>query len=333
MSGQDEPDQQPVYNKIADYVALARPDHWVKHAFVLPGSVLAIMLSPTALDVVGLLADLLFGLLSACLIASANYVMNEWLDAHSDRSHPVKRHRPAAAGRVSGPLVAVEYFVLLTCGLWISSGLSLPFFVTSVVFALSALVYNAPPLRAKDRAVLDVITESFNNPLRLLLGWFVVSHQTLPPLSALVFYWCGGAFLMTVKRLAEWRSMAANERLSDLFAYRRSFRVYSEGSLTQLSFLYGMLSAFFLGAFLIKYRAEYVVLFPLLALLFTYYLRLGLREKSLAQAPEKLLRDRTLVFLLILLWVTFVTASLVDVPFFQWAAKSEIPVIPAMDAW
>src|SRR5258708_16297192 len=39
----------------------------------------------------------------SCLLASSNYVLNEILDARTDREHPVKRRRPIPSGRVRIP--------------------------------------------------------------------------------------------------------------------------------------------------------------------------------------------------------------------------------------
>jgi hypothetical protein len=54
---------------------------------------------------------------------------------------------------------------------------------------------------------------------------------------------------------------------------------------------YAVCSSFFLGIFLIKYRIEFLLTFPLFALLFTWYLAIGLKPDSGAQAPEKLYRE------------------------------------------
>ena len=88
---------------LADLVAIARPDHWFKNVFMLPGAALALVLTDDA--VAPELVYLLLGVVSTCLIASANYTINEWLDAEFDRHHPVKRFRPSAAGRVSATTV------------------------------------------------------------------------------------------------------------------------------------------------------------------------------------------------------------------------------------
>lgn len=75
--------------RIGDYVRIARPDYWVKNVFVLPGSATAVVL--TNATFIDALAPTLIALLSVCVIASANYVINEWFDSEFDRHHPVKK--------------------------------------------------------------------------------------------------------------------------------------------------------------------------------------------------------------------------------------------------
>jgi len=86
---------------------------------------------------------------------------------------------------------------------------------------LMGVAYNIPPLRTKEWAYLDVLTESVNNPIRLLLGWFAVIDDAVPPVSLAISYWMAGAFFMATKRFAEYRSIGDPVIASD---YRSSFK-------------------------------------------------------------------------------------------------------------
>jgi 4-hydroxybenzoate polyprenyltransferase len=298
-----------------DYVAMARPDHWLKHVFILPGVVLAFISRPAALDMVA--ARIAIGLASACLAASANYVINEWLDADTDRHHPSKSRRPAVTKRLSAAVVGAEYVGLVLAALLSASTVSRLFLYCCIAFLVSGLVYNVPPLRTKDRAYLDVLSEALNNPIRLTLGWAMVSPSTLPPSSLLLGYWMGGAFLMAVKRLAEHRRAEATGALPDLASYRRSFGVYDDVRLTISSFLYAQLAAFFLAVFLVKYRIEYLLSMPVFAALFATYLHVGLKPDSTAQHPERLLRERGLVVVVLVLVAILALLTWVDIPMLE----------------
>jgi 4-hydroxybenzoate polyprenyltransferase len=295
-----------------DYVALARPGHWVKHIFILPGIVLAELLrGHSLLDSAGAIA---LGLLSAGLIASANYVLNEWLDAASDAFHPTKSHRPAVAKRLSPGLVRTEYLALAAFGLLLAALVSTLFLIVSGVFLLSGWIYNVRPVRAKDVPYVDVLTESVNNPIRLTLGWAMLETSTLPPGSLLGGYWMGGAFLMAVKRLAEYRAAATAGALDVLGQYRKSFGRYTESSLLTSALVYSMLSGFFVAVFFVKYRIEYLLALPVLAALFGTYLSVGLKRHSTAQTPERLIRETALVLVVALLVAALIALTLIDLP-------------------
>ena len=66
-----------------------RPQQWIKNAFVWAGFLFAReWRDPT------LTAHVAAAFIAFCLLASAVYVGNDWLDRASDRTHPVKRHHP-----------------------------------------------------------------------------------------------------------------------------------------------------------------------------------------------------------------------------------------------
>lgn len=295
-------------NRVASYLRVARPDHWFKNVFMLPGVALAaIFLGDWSLF---FSSATICALVSLCLLASANYTINEWLDASFDRFHPVKKDRPSVTGDVKGSLIVVQYISLACAGLLLAWNLSPAYTLFSVLFLLMGLAYNVPPIRLKDRVYLDVLTEAINNPLRLVLGWVAILPGSLPPSSILLAYWMGGAFLMGVKRFAEYRYIDDPDRAA---LYRRSFAVYNSDSLLLSAFFYALCASFFLAIFLIKYRIEFLLSFPLFAALFTWYLALGMRPDSPAQNPEKLFRERAFMGFVVLLIAIVSLLFVVDI--------------------
>ncbi|NUQ62882.1 MAG: UbiA family prenyltransferase, partial [Pirellulales bacterium] len=283
------------------------------NVFMLPGVLLALILAPQAIGL-GLMVHMAVGVISVCLVASANYVINEYLDAQFDRFHPIKRLRPCVSGAIRGRWVAVEYLLFGAAGLGLAAWIGPQFLGLAGVLLLMGVLYNVRPFRTKDRQYLDVLSESVNNPLRFLLGWSIVLGQAYPPSSILITYWMGGAFLMGIKRYSEYRAIADPDRAG---LYRRSFRYYTEASLLLSSFFYALVSSFFLGIFLIKYRIEFLLTFPLFALLFTWYLAMGMKEDSAAQAPEKLFRERRFMAFTAALGVAVLALFYVDIPWLR----------------
>jgi len=294
------------------YVGIARPSHWIKNVFMLPGAAVALVITPHLSMSLPLAAAA--AIVSVCLLSSANYTINEYLDREHDRFHPLKNRRPGALGLLDPRLVLLQYCTLAACGLMLAWTVNQPFLLTGICLLVMGLAYNLAPLRTKDRAYLDVLSESINSPIRFLLGWFMVTAVLLPPSSVLFAYWMGGAFLMAVKRYAEYRSIGDAARAA---YYRRAFARYSERALLLSSFFYALCAAFFIGIFLIKYRIEFVLTFPLFATLFTWYLAIGLRQDSAAQAPEKLYRESAFMAFAGLTFLVALFMLTVDLPFLR----------------
>ena len=279
---------------VGPYVAIARPDHWFKNVFMALGVVLAYFYQlnhPELAFRYGLL-QVAWGVMAVCLVASSNYVINEILDAPTDRNHPVKRYRPVPAGRVDLRAAYLEWLLLAAVGLGMAAVLNWPFFFSALALWAMGLVYNVPPVRTKEVPYVDVLSESVNNPLRLMLGWFAVTASQVPPVSLTISYWMIGAFFMATKRFAEYRSIAEPETAA---AYRSSFRHYDEGRLIQSMFFYATASALFLGVFIIRYHLELILSIPLIAGFFGCYMRVALKPDSPVQSPERLYRERGLM--------------------------------------
>jgi len=297
---------------IGDYLKLARFDHATKHVFILPGILLALVLRGA--QNANLLTHVGLGLICAVTIASANYVINEWLDRDFDRHHPTKSARVSVNVALNPALVYALWVGFLAVGLiaaYLSSWLML---AVAVVFGMQGVVYNVPPIRSKDRAFLDVISESINNPLRLLIGWAMIDAWTLPPSSVVLAYWLGGAFLMAAKRFSEYREIVGSHGIELLVRYRKSFGGYTEASLFVSTFLYALLSVGLFSVFLTKYRVEYILSLPFLCILFAVYMALSLGRGSVAQAPEKIFTSRLLMLAAIAFAGSVVLLTFVDLP-------------------
>jgi len=317
---------------LKEYIAVIRPDNWVKNVFMVPGMLFALSVFHTPFDL-DLALKIVIGIVSICLIASSNYVINEYLDKSFDKFHPLKKNRSSVVSVINPVILYAEYALLAVVGLSLAYFVSIKFLSMAFFLLVMGVIYNVKPFRSKDRVFLDVLSESVNNPIRFAAGWFIFSPSlglpntkwdlnwinTFPPISIIIAYWMGGAFLMATKRFAEYRLIADPAVAGQ---YRRSFKYYSENSLLVSMFFYAITSAFFLGIFLIKDRIELLVSFPFFALLFSWYLKIGLLTDSPVQGSEKLYTRKWFMLYLILFTILLCTLMFVKIPWLHWFLKN-----------
>lgn len=292
------------------HLAIARFDHWIKNIFVLPGVVIAMMADPSR-DWRTIVVPAVVGLLSVGFIASANYVINELLDAAFDRLHPTKRDRPIPRGEVNVAVAYWQYLFLLVLGIFLGSLVSMPFMWTVAGLAAMGIVYNVRPIRSKEIAYVDVLSEAINNPIRMLAGWYIVDPPAFPPASLLLSYWMVGCYFMGLKRFAELRNI--NDRATAI-AYRRSFRHYDATRLLVSINFYAAAAMLFFGAFAMRYRLELILAFPLVALVMAVYFAIAFKPDSAAESPEKLYREPALVVSVLLCGAVMSVLCFVRIP-------------------
>jgi len=300
-----------------------RIDHWFKNVFVLPGIIAAIGVD-AAQAKSGLWTRILVGLISICLVASSNYVINEVLDAASDLSHLIKRRRPVPSGLVSVPLAYVQWIALMVTGVALGLLVSKAFAITVFMLWVMGCIYNIPPIRSKDVPYIDVLSEAVNNPLRMLAGWFIGSTMSIAPASLLLSYWMVGCYFMAIKRYAEYREIGDR---STAAAYRKSFAFYTPERLIVSVMFYGSAAMLFLGAFVMRYRLELILAFPLVALVMAIYLDLSFKKDSAVQRPEGLYREPRLMAAVIVCSIAMAALMLVDIPLMQVIFSPTAPTV------
>jgi decaprenyl-phosphate phosphoribosyltransferase len=293
------------------HLQIMRLDHSIKNIFVIPGIVVPLSILRTPLLSVPLLRSILVGFVATTLIACSNYVLNEVLDAPFDRLHPKKQNRPAAQGLVNVPIAYAQWILMMVAGMALSFTISRQFAFAAGTLWIMGCLYNIPAFRTKDKVYLDVLSESVNNPLRMLLGWYMVTSVLIPPVSLLICYWMAGCYLMALKRFSEYREIA-NPQLAG--AYRKSFQHYTEVSLLSSVTFYASAAMLFFGAFIMRYRIELILVFPLVALLMSTYFRIAFQPNSAAQNPEKLYHEPLLMIEAALISVSMIALLYFDVP-------------------
>lgn len=143
-------------------LALLRPLQWTKNAFVMA----PLFFTPPALSLrnVELVAA---GVVSFCALASAIYILNDYVDRKADRKHPEKQFRPLAAGTVSVGLAFALFGILLTGGFGIALSISNEFAWIAAGYVALNLAYS---FGLKHVAILDVLIIALGFTLRVQAG-------------------------------------------------------------------------------------------------------------------------------------------------------------------
>ncbi len=295
------------------YLKAARPERWPRSLAIFVGTASFFLLNreqSAALSLNMILLRSLFIFLLTWAISTANYIINEIVDAPFDIHHPTKKNRPLIRGEI-------RKFPFLFLGLILSlSSLTAAFlfFNKAFFFSLLALlvagfIYNLKPIRTKDIPFLDSISESANNPIRFFIGWYAFAQtENFPPLSLIVSWWAFGNFLMVAKRLSEFRFLKENAG-----NYRASLKRYSKISLILgmvISVLF-FFAAFFYFALSFKLQS-FCYLSPLLFIYFIIFFKHTLQKKEVMEEPERLLKNPWFAGYTLFLILIFFTSFLMD---------------------
>ncbi len=271
-------------NKLVAYCRLLRPSHWSKNLIIPFGFLMAALYTRdySVLFRLESLISLGAAFLAASFVSSANYILNDILDAQFDRRHPLKMKRVVASDSIPKSEAVVLMFLLFLAGFAAAMATLNPYIILfSFVLVLSGILYNVPPFRMKNIAFVDVIVESDNNPLRVLIGWYL-AFPHFPPWSLIAFLWVYAAVLMTAKRFSELLYLGREAAKN----YRPVFRVYTISALRWAFVAYSSASI----GIVLYVAARVGLLFGLFALLLAVHLvwlyRLIYSKKEIVQKIE-----------------------------------------------
>jgi decaprenyl-phosphate phosphoribosyltransferase len=154
-----------------------------------------------------------------------------------------------------------------------------------------------------------------------------VTSVLVPPVSLLIAYWMIGCYFMALKRFSELSEIGD---LGVAGAYRASFKYYTPESLLVSVLFYASTAMLFLGAFIIRYRIELILGFPLVALTMAIYLKLAFETGSAVQNPEKLYREPLLMAsfsatVLVMTLLLFIRVPLLEKFFMPTLPQLQVP--------
>jgi len=147
---------------IKDIIALARPHQYVKNLFVFLPAFFAFKIHQPELLWKACTAFCAF-----CMVASAVYILNDWLDRFEDAKHPVKCHRPLASGRIKGPMASVFFASFLGGGVVLALYSAPDVLYLICLYVAMNIAYS---FKLKHIPIIDVTVISIGFVIRLFVG-------------------------------------------------------------------------------------------------------------------------------------------------------------------
>jgi 4-hydroxybenzoate polyprenyltransferase len=147
---------------IAALLRSMRLKQWPKNSFVLAPLVFGRLLGDR-----NAILHALVGVVAFCLVSSAVYLLNDIKDREEDRNHPLKRHRPLAAGTLKVPVAVAALVVLAGAALALAIPLGMSFALILGGYFVMNVLYTGG---LKHVVILDVMIISCGFVLRVLAG-------------------------------------------------------------------------------------------------------------------------------------------------------------------
>ena len=178
----------------------SRPRHWTKNLLVFSAPLFSFQLE------ILIWVKSLQALVCFCLLSSAIYILNDVIDAQSDRLHPIKRFRPIAAKLLSKQAACIASLTLIIISLYLGFLVSNSLLLILAIYLIIQIMYC---LKLKEEPLLDLMCISSGFLLRAISGgissnlsispWFLLSIGLL------------ALFLALEKRKAEIRNININK--------------------------------------------------------------------------------------------------------------------------
>lgn len=191
---------------------LLRTNQWMKNAVIFVSIIFSGKLFEVGPFLASLTACIVF-----CFLSSGLYIVNDMLDAPSDRRHPVKKTRPIASGEVSVRAALIAAIALFVGALTTAVYFSPAFFLLCLLFICLNVAYSTI---LKSYAVIDIFAISFSFMVRAYAGEVVTGFHIPVWLRLTIFFL--SLFIASIKRNAELTVMGAEAR-DTLAKYNKHF--------------------------------------------------------------------------------------------------------------
>lgn len=154
-----------MFNLIYQIIRTSRPRQWLKNFSVFAAPIFSGMLFNADVFIPATYAFFAF-----CAVSSGAYFINDIIDAPKDRTHPIKKNRPIASGKLPESVAWLIAFILIL------SSLVFSFLYIGTYFTLAIAAYIVIQLLystyLRNVIILDSLTVATGFVIRVFAGGF-----------------------------------------------------------------------------------------------------------------------------------------------------------------
>ena len=198
-----------------EVISILRPAQYIKNLLLIAAPIGA-AINPSTEN----MSILVRAFVSFCLVSSAGYVLNDWLDREKDKFHETKKERPFAAGKLGKIHLVVLILSLTSISTLIAWTLTPKFLI--ILFSYFALT-TAYSFCLKGVPVIELVIVSVGFLVRALAGAVAFDVQVSQWFLIVVGF--SSLFLISVKRLSEFRKYSQNNTRLVMAHYSEQFLV------------------------------------------------------------------------------------------------------------
>jgi len=257
-----------------------RPKKWFVNSIVLWPLIL--LCKPINLEVT---LNTFIAFFIVCLLSSANYIINDYVNHENDFSHPIKFKRSLVLEKVNMFVLIILVFLIFFVSIIISLTMNLYFGLFCLLFVIWQIMYT---FIFRELFIIDVLVIGGGYILRVAIGAFFYKVPIDFSFMFFVFFLC--CFILFCKRKQE---LLLND---DKIKYRRTLLKYKSGLLDKLIFFSALLciiSYVLLTNVFITYRLTFTL--PFIVYGICRYVYLVYYENKGLFPEKELFSDKPLV--------------------------------------
>lgn len=177
---------------IKAYLTLLRPHQYVKNLVLILPAFFALRINEW--EVVW---RTIVGIIGFSLVASAVYILNDYLDQEEDRQHPAKKNRPIASGAIEGKHALILMGILLVVFVPLFFWLDKRAFYLISAYVFMNVLYT---FKLKHIPILDIFIIALGFLIRIATGATIATPDIPLTMWIVLMIFLGALFLALAKR-------------------------------------------------------------------------------------------------------------------------------------